>query len=155
MSGGDLLWDRELHSGPPPVGRHRKNSYMSETPVTDGEAIYVYVAHMGLYAYNLDGTERWSTALEPHPVYLEFGGGASPNSRKQAIGDLSSIGTGSSPSSRTNGSSAGAGNGVEGDADLCSFGRPGRGAIRAPDQGSRGRFRQKMRNRGRKDADAV
>ena len=78
LDGGDPLWDRELHSGPPPVGRHRKNSYMSETPVTDGEAIYVYIAHMGLYAYNLDGTERWSTALEPHPVYLDFGGGASP-----------------------------------------------------------------------------
>jgi len=78
LESGDSLWDRELHAGPPPVGRHRKNSYMSETPVTDGEAVYVYVAHMGLYAYDLDGNPLWSTALEPHPVYLDFGGGASP-----------------------------------------------------------------------------
>jgi outer membrane protein assembly factor BamB len=59
LESGAPMWDRELHSGPPPVGRHRKNSYMSETPVTDGEAIYVYIAHMGLYAYGLDGTELW------------------------------------------------------------------------------------------------
>jgi outer membrane protein assembly factor BamB len=78
LESGAPVWDRELHSGPPPVGRHRKNSYMSETPVTDGEAIYVYIAHMGLYAYDLAGAELWSTAMEPHPVYLEFGGGASP-----------------------------------------------------------------------------
>lgn len=78
LASGDELWRREFYSGPPPVGRHRKNSYMSETPVTDGEAIYVYVAHMGLYAFDLSGNEMWSTAFEPRPVYLDFGGGASP-----------------------------------------------------------------------------
>jgi len=78
LESGAPLWERELHHGPPPVGRHRKNSYMSETPVTDGEAVYVYVAHMGLYAYDLEGNQLWSTPLEPHPVYLDFGGGASP-----------------------------------------------------------------------------
>lgn len=75
---GGLLWDREVNNGAPPVGRHRKNSYMSETPVTDGESVYVYVAHMGLYAYDFAGNQLWSTPLEPHPVYLDFGGGASP-----------------------------------------------------------------------------
>lgn len=75
---GEPIWDRELHSGPPAVGRHRKNSFMSETPVTDGEAVYVYIAHQGLYAYDLDGNELWSTPLDPLQVYLDFGGGASP-----------------------------------------------------------------------------
>jgi outer membrane protein assembly factor BamB len=60
------------------VGRHRKNSYTSETPVTDGEAIYVYVAFLGLYAFDFDGNELWHTPLEPRQVYLDFGGGASP-----------------------------------------------------------------------------
>ncbi|NIS36857.1 MAG: serine/threonine protein kinase, partial [Actinobacteria bacterium] len=54
LATGEALWDRELHSGPPPVGRHRKNSYMSETPVTDGEAVYVYVGHLGLWAYDFE-----------------------------------------------------------------------------------------------------
>jgi outer membrane protein assembly factor BamB len=60
------------------VGRHRKNSYTSETPVTDGQAIYVYVAHLGLYAFDFAGTQLWSSPLEPRQVYLNFGGGASP-----------------------------------------------------------------------------
>ena len=33
--------------GAPPVGRHRKNSFASETPVTDGESVFVYIAHLG------------------------------------------------------------------------------------------------------------
>ncbi len=78
LESGDLLWQTGFHEGPPPVGRHRKNSYTSETPVTDGEAVYVYVAFLGLYAFDLDGKILWETALERHPVYLDFGGGASP-----------------------------------------------------------------------------
>ncbi len=78
IENGTQLWAQEIYAGAPPVGRHRKNSYMSETPVTDGESIYVYVAHLGLYAYDLDGNHQWTAPLEPHPVYLEFGGGASP-----------------------------------------------------------------------------
>ncbi len=78
LESGELVWERQLHSGPPAVGRHRKNSFASETPVTDGEAIYVYFAHQGLYAYDLDGNELWTTPLEAHQVYLDFGGGTSP-----------------------------------------------------------------------------
>jgi outer membrane protein assembly factor BamB len=75
---GKTVWDREFHNGHPPVGRHRKNSFVSETPVTDGKAIYVYVAHLGLWAYDFAGNALWHTALEPHQVYLDFGGGTSP-----------------------------------------------------------------------------
>lgn len=75
---GRILWTRTFHDGPPPVGRHRKNSYTSETPVTDGQAVYVYVAFLGLYAFDFEGTPLWHTPLEPHKVYLDFGGGSSP-----------------------------------------------------------------------------
>ena len=78
LSTGNIAWDREIFAGPPPVGRHRKNSYTSETPVTDGEAVYVYVAHLGLFAFDFAGTKLWSAPLEAHQVYLDFGGGASP-----------------------------------------------------------------------------
>ena len=33
---GRPLWQRELYSAPPPGKRHLKNSFASETPVTDG-----------------------------------------------------------------------------------------------------------------------
>jgi outer membrane protein assembly factor BamB len=75
---GKLLWEREIYKGPPPVGRHRKNSYTSETPVTDGKAVYVYIGHLGLFAYDFAGEKLWQTTLESHKVYLDFGGGSSP-----------------------------------------------------------------------------
>ncbi|MCP5120196.1 MAG: PQQ-binding-like beta-propeller repeat protein, partial [bacterium] len=78
LATGDVVWRREFHTGQPPGGRHRKNSFVSETPVTDGERVYVYVANLGLYAYNLDGEQVWTTPLEAHPIYLDFGTGASP-----------------------------------------------------------------------------
>jgi len=78
LESGAVLWSREFHAGPPPVGRHRKNSYTSETPVTDGKAVYVYVAHLGLWAYDFDGELLWHTPLQAYQVYLDFGGGASP-----------------------------------------------------------------------------
>ena len=78
IENGQILWQRDFFQGPPPVGRHRKNSYTSETPVTDGERIYVYVAFLGLYAFDFEGNQVWSTPLEPGKVYLDFGSGASP-----------------------------------------------------------------------------
>lgn len=75
---GELQWQKEFYAGKPPGGRHRKNSFVSETPVSDGSHIYVYVTHLGLYAFDLDGNLDWTTDLANHPVYMEFGTGASP-----------------------------------------------------------------------------
>src|SRR5918993_292766 len=43
---GEVEWRQEFHAGRPPGGRHRKNSFTSESPVTDGKHIYVYVGNM-------------------------------------------------------------------------------------------------------------
>src|SRR5687767_14259809 len=39
---GKLKWAREAHKGLPIGGRHRKNTFASETPATDGERLYAY-----------------------------------------------------------------------------------------------------------------
>jgi len=75
---GKPIWRREFYSGQPPGGRHRKNSFVSETPVTDGKLVYVYVANLGLYAYDLKGAQVWRTPLESFPIYFDFGTGGSP-----------------------------------------------------------------------------
>jgi outer membrane protein assembly factor BamB len=75
---GKIMWKQEFYSGRPPGGRHRKNSFASETPVTDGSLVYVYVANLGLYAYDMQGAQVWHTPLEAYPIYLDFGTGASP-----------------------------------------------------------------------------
>ena len=77
LESGEELWRRLLFKGPPPGGRHRKNSYTSETPIIDGESIYVYVGNLGLWSYSLDGEKQWATELEVFPVYLDFGTGGS------------------------------------------------------------------------------
>jgi len=78
LKSGKVEWQKEFHAGRPPGGRHRKNSFTSESPVTDGKFIYVYVANLGLWAYDLKGKPVWSAPLEANPIYLEFGTGSSP-----------------------------------------------------------------------------
>jgi len=75
---GKVTWKQEYNSGHPPGGRHRKNSFASETPVTDGKRVYVYATNLGLYAYDLNGKQVWKTPLEAGPIYGDFGTGASP-----------------------------------------------------------------------------
>ncbi len=78
LGSGKVVWKREFYSGRPPGGRHRKNSFASETPVTDGKRVYVYVANLGIYAYDMEGTQVWHAPLEAYPIYMDLGAGASP-----------------------------------------------------------------------------
>lgn len=75
---GKVHWTQEYHTGRPPGGRHRKNSFASETPVTDGTLVYVYATSLGLWAYDMNGRLAWTTPLENLPMYGDFGTGASP-----------------------------------------------------------------------------
>jgi outer membrane protein assembly factor BamB len=75
---GKVKWAREAHKGAPFGGRHRKNTYASETPATDGERLYVYFGNVGMFAYSLDGKLLWTTRFDPQPMYLDFGTAASP-----------------------------------------------------------------------------
>ena len=75
---GKVEWTREFFNGRPPGGRHRKNSFTSETPVTDGKFIYLFVTNLGLWAFDLKGNQVWKTPVEPQPIYLDLGTGSSP-----------------------------------------------------------------------------
>jgi outer membrane protein assembly factor BamB len=78
LKSGKVEWQKEFFKGQPPGGRHRKNSFVSETPVTDGKFVYVYVANLGLWAFDRKGKQAWTTPLEANPIYLDFGTGSSP-----------------------------------------------------------------------------
>ncbi|MEM1250574.1 MAG: PQQ-binding-like beta-propeller repeat protein [Acidobacteriota bacterium] len=78
LESGEETWRKKFFAGPPPGGRHRKNSFTSETPVSDGKSVFVYVGNLGLWSFSLDGEENWSTLLESFPIYLDFGTGGSP-----------------------------------------------------------------------------
>ena len=78
LKSGKVEWNTEFQTGRPPGGRHRKNSFVSETPVTDGKLVYVYVANRGIWAFDLKGKLAWTTPLESNPIYLDVGAGSSP-----------------------------------------------------------------------------
>lgn len=78
LKSGKVDWKKEFYAGHPPGGRHRKNSFSSETPITDGKNVFVYVANLGLYAFDFKGRHVWTTPLEANPIYLDFGTGGSP-----------------------------------------------------------------------------
>ena len=76
---GRILWQQEAHRGAPPGGRHRKNTYASETPATDGERLYVsFGGNVGVFCYALDGRLLWKRSWPPQPIYLDFGTASSP-----------------------------------------------------------------------------
>jgi outer membrane protein assembly factor BamB len=68
---GKVRWERVLHTAVPSQPLHQKNTYISETPVTDGERVYVYSGSIGLFAFDLSGRPVWS---KPMPAVKSRGG---------------------------------------------------------------------------------
>jgi outer membrane protein assembly factor BamB len=76
---GSIRWQRELHGSAPPTARHIKNSFASETAVTDGERVYVYFGSIGLVAaLNMDGRPVWTQQIGAFNSFGGFGAAASP-----------------------------------------------------------------------------
>jgi len=78
LTSGNQLWKHEAHAGRPQVPRHPKSSYAAETPVTDGERLYVLFGDLGLYCYDLSGKPLWSKKIEPRRTFFDYGAAASP-----------------------------------------------------------------------------
>ena len=70
---GKVRWQSAVHAAVPKESKHQKNSYASETPVTDGERVYVYFGNAGLFAYDLNGKPVWSKPMGPFKVRQRLG----------------------------------------------------------------------------------
>jgi outer membrane protein assembly factor BamB len=78
LASGKVRWEHVVHRGPPAGPTHLKNSYASETPVTDGERVYACVGGMGVFCLDYSGREVWSKPLEPHKIRAGWGTASSP-----------------------------------------------------------------------------
>lgn len=78
LKSGKINWETTAHSGPPWGPRHLKNSYASETPVTDGEHIYAYFGNVGLFCLDMTGKEIWSKKFDIKKMRNGWGTSASP-----------------------------------------------------------------------------
>jgi len=78
LASGDVLWERTVHEGTPSDPTHPKNSYASETPVTDGQQVYAYFGNVGVFCFDFQGKPLWSHPIEPHKMKMGWGTASSP-----------------------------------------------------------------------------
>jgi len=75
---GKILWEKVAGQAVPKFGRHLKNTFASETPVTDGQRVYAYFGILGLFCYDFDGKELWKRDLGAFPTRMNWGTASSP-----------------------------------------------------------------------------
>jgi outer membrane protein assembly factor BamB len=85
VESGETLWDKTLHTAKPPMSVHVKNTYASETPVTDGEHIYAYFGNIGIFCLDMEGNVVWEKPVEPVMTLNGWGTGASPALHKDRL----------------------------------------------------------------------
>jgi outer membrane protein assembly factor BamB len=80
---GAIRWERQIQQLIPPHSRHTKNSYATETPVTDGERVYAYFSSLGLFVFDMNGKPVWSKPMDA--LKSSMGGAASPIIHKDRV----------------------------------------------------------------------
>ena len=78
IGSGELVWQQEVYRGIPEAPRHLKNTYASETPVTDGHYIYAYFGNVGLFCLDMNGRVLWSQTFDLVDTRAGWGTAASP-----------------------------------------------------------------------------
>ena len=75
---GNVLWSKAVTRQHPRQPRHTKNTYASETPVTDGKYVFVSFGSAGLYCVDFEGNVVWQRDLGLMRRKRGWGTGASP-----------------------------------------------------------------------------
>ncbi|HSE38051.1 MAG TPA: PQQ-binding-like beta-propeller repeat protein [Blastocatellia bacterium] len=74
---GKTLWEQTAYEGTVFDDRHRKSSFASPTPATDGNHVFAYFGTEGLYCYDFSGKLIWK--FSPGPIAtFGMGTGTSP-----------------------------------------------------------------------------
>lgn len=78
LDSGEILWEQQVHEGVPASTMHIKNSFASETAVTDGQCVYFCFGNLGIYCFDLEGNELWRRDLKAYKTRFGWGPAASP-----------------------------------------------------------------------------
>lgn len=76
--GGEVLWSTTVIQQRPKTRCHTKNTYASETPVTDGTHVFASFGSAGLYCLDFEGHVIWQRDLGLLRGKRGWGTGASP-----------------------------------------------------------------------------
>ena len=60
---GKIAWDKVAYEGVPRLKRHVKASHASATPATDGRTIVALMGSEGLFAFDMNGNQKWRADL--------------------------------------------------------------------------------------------
>ncbi|HZM91399.1 MAG TPA: PQQ-binding-like beta-propeller repeat protein [Blastocatellia bacterium] len=74
---GKILWEKTAYDGTVHDDRHRKNTFASATPVTDGKYVWTLFDAEGVYCYDFDGKLIWKKSLGKI-AKMGMGNGMSP-----------------------------------------------------------------------------
>jgi outer membrane protein assembly factor BamB len=83
---GTVLWSKDFAPQLPEhkyAGEGSYHGYAANTPVTDGERLYVFFGKSGVYCFDLDGKELWHTPVGKG--MSGWGSGASPTLYKDLL----------------------------------------------------------------------
>jgi len=75
---GTILWNRTLRDERPHEGTHETGSWASNSPVTDGEHVFVSFGSRGLYSLDMSGKLLWETDVGDMQSKHGHGEGSSP-----------------------------------------------------------------------------
>ncbi|HIG29759.1 MAG TPA: serine/threonine protein kinase [Verrucomicrobiales bacterium] len=78
LKSGKHVWGHKVHEAAPESAIHSKNSFASETPVTDGERVYFYFGNLGLFVYTMEGESVWEKRFRARETSHGWGTAASP-----------------------------------------------------------------------------
>ena len=80
---GDILWRKTIDNSSvkdedPYKSFITQHGYATNTPVSDGKAIYVFLGKPGLFAYDLDGNPLWQKKIDIVTNKTRWGSASSP-----------------------------------------------------------------------------
>lgn len=85
---GKTLWDSVVPAAQPEdafEGMITEHGYASNTPVSDGEGVYVFFGKSGAVGFDMNGKQLWQTSLGTHSNDRHWGSAASPMLYKELL----------------------------------------------------------------------
>ena len=60
---GEITWNKQIKPTLPESKRVRDHGYAAQTPITDGEHLYVFFGKSGVFKFDLQGNQIWQTSV--------------------------------------------------------------------------------------------
>lgn len=78
LASGEKRWSTRIADQEPGLPIHASNTFAPETPATDGERVFIWLAQVGkVFCLDAQGASSWTAELGVHPISMGYGSGNS------------------------------------------------------------------------------